>query len=96
MQLDAMGLDNVQSKLFQPVKPSAPLMSEATSFYPRLKGEGKDKVVILAAQRNAASVIEVLGERPINYCASSEAGKLRDVLLAPGSTQQGLLCQRLL
>ena len=33
MQLDAMGLDNVQSKLFQPVKPSAPLMSEATSFY---------------------------------------------------------------
>ena len=66
MQLDAMGLDNVQSKLFQPVKPSAPLMSEATSFYLRLKGEGKDKVFIRAAQRNAASVIEVLGDRPIN------------------------------
>ena len=81
MQLDAMGLDNVQSKLFQPVKPSAPLMSEATSFYLRLKGEGKDKVFIRTAQRNAASVIEVLGDRPINDYASSEAGKLRDVLL---------------
>ena len=84
MQLDAMGLDNVQSKLFQPVKPSAPLMSEATSFYLRLKGEGKDKVFIRAAQRNAASVIEVLGDRPINDYASSEAGKLRDVLLDRG------------
>jgi integrase/uncharacterized protein YcgL (UPF0745 family) len=84
MQLDAMGLDNVQSKLFQPVKPSAPLMSEATAFYLRLKGDGKDKVFIRAAQRNAASVIEVLGDRPINDYASSEAGKLRDALLDRG------------
>ncbi len=84
MQLDAMGLDNVQSKLFQPVKPSAPLMSEATSFYLRLKGDGKDKVFIRAAQRNAASVIEVLGDRPINDYASAEAGKLRDALLDRG------------
>ena len=84
MQLDAMGLDNVQSKLFQPVKPSAPLMSEATSFYLRLKGDGKDKAFIRAAQRNAASVIELLGDRPINDYASSEAGKLRDVLLNRG------------
>ena len=84
MQLDAMGLDNVQSKLFQPVKASAPLMSEATAFYLRLKGDGKDKVFIRAAQRNAASVIEVLGDRPINDYASSEAGKLRDALLDRG------------
>ena len=84
MRLDAMGLDNVQSKLFQPVKPSAPLMSEATSFYLRLKGDGKDRVFVRAAQRNAASVIEVLGDRPINNYASSEAGKLRDALLDRG------------
>ena len=96
MQLDAMGLDNVQSKLFHPMKPSAPLMSEATAFYLRLKGDGKDKVFIRAAQRNAGSVIEVLGDRPINDYVSSEAGKLREVLLAPGSTLQGLLYQRLL
>ena len=84
MQLDAMGLDNLQAKLFQPVKASAPLMSEATSFYLRLKGDGKDKVFVRAAQRNAASVIEVLGDRPINDYASSEAGKLRDALLDRG------------
>ena len=84
MQLDAMGLDNVQSKLLHPEKPSAPLMSEATSFYLRLKGDGKDKVFVRSAQRNAASVIEVLGDRPINDYASSEAGKLRDVLLDRG------------
>ena len=96
MQLDAMGLDNVDAKPFQPVKPSAPLMSEATSFYLRLKGKGKDNVFFRAAQRNAASVIEVLGDRPINDYASPEAAKLREVLLAPGSTLQGLLYQRLL
>ena len=84
MQLDAMGLDNVQNKLFQSVKPSVPLMSEATAFYLRLKGDGKDKVFIRAAQRNATSVIEVLGDRPINDYASSEAGKLRDALLDKG------------
>ena len=84
MQQDAMGLDNLQAKLFQPVKASAPLMSEATSFYLRLKGDGKDKVFVRAAQRNAASVIEVLGDRPINDYASSEAGKLRDALLDRG------------
>ena len=93
MQLDALGLDNVQSKLFQSVKLSAPLMSEATTLYLRLEGEGKDTVFIRATQRNAASVIEVLSDRPINEYASSEAGKLCDALLAHGSTLPGLLCQ---
>ena len=32
MHLDVMGLDNMEAKLFQSVKPSAPLMSEATAF----------------------------------------------------------------
>jgi uncharacterized protein YcgL (UPF0745 family) len=50
MQLDAMGLDNVEAKLFQPVRISAPLMSEATRFYLRLKGDDKDKVFVRAAQ----------------------------------------------
>ena len=82
MQLDAMGLDNVQAKVFQPAKATAPLMSEATVFYLRLKGDGKDIVFIRAAQRNANVVIEALGDKPINEYASSEAGKLRDTLLA--------------
>ena len=84
MQLDAMGLDNVQSKLFQQTKATAPLMSEATVFYLKLKGEGKDLVFTRAAQRNANVVIETLGDKPINEYASSEAGKLRDVLLNKG------------
>jgi len=84
MQLDAMGLGNVQAKVFQPAKASAPLMSEATVFYLRLKGDGKDIVFTRAAQRNANVVIEALGNRPINEYASSEAGKLRDALLNKG------------
>jgi integrase len=84
MQLDAMGLDDVQAKVFQPAKAAAPLMSEATVFYLRLKGDGKDIVFVRAVQRNANVVIEALGDKPINEYASSEAGKLRDTLLAKG------------
>ena len=84
MQLDAMGLDIAQVKVFQPTKTTAPLMSEATAFYLRLKGDGKDIVFTRAAQRNANVVIEALGDKPINEYASSEAGKLRDVLLNKG------------
>ena len=84
MQLDAMGLDNVQAKIFHPIKATAPLMSEATAFYLRLKGDGKDIVFTRAAQRNANVVIEALGNKPINEYVSSEAGKLRDTLLAKG------------
>ena len=84
MQLDAMGLDNVQAKVFQPAKAAAPLMSEAAVFYLRLKGDGKDIVFVRAVQRNANVVIEALGDKPINEYASSEAGKLRDTLLAKG------------
>ncbi|MDB9890202.1 tyrosine-type recombinase/integrase [Alphaproteobacteria bacterium] len=84
MQLDAMGLDDVQAKVFQPAKAAAPLMSEATVFYLRLKGDGKDIVFVRAVQRNANVVIEALGDKPINEYASSEAGKLRDVLLDKG------------
>ena len=53
MQLDTMGLEDVQSKLFQPAKAATPLMSEATVFYLRLKGEGKGLAFNRAAQRNA-------------------------------------------
>jgi len=84
MQLDAMGLGDVKAKVFQPAKAAAPLMSEATVFYLRLKGDGKDIVFVRAAQRNANVVIEALGDKPINEYASSEAGKLRDTLLTKG------------
>ena len=60
MQLDAMGLDNVQTRIFQPVKPNAPLMSEAAAFYVRLEGDRKDKVFARAAERNSSCVTDVL------------------------------------
>jgi len=84
MQLDAVGLDSLPDKLFQPVKPSGPLMSEATALFLRLKSDGKEKEFTRAAQRNAAAIIELLGDRPICDYASSEAGQLRDVLLQKG------------
>ena len=40
---------------------NAPLLSEALSTYLRLKGEGKDKIFVRAANRNIKYVIEVLG-----------------------------------
>ena len=82
LQLDAMRLDNVQAKVFQTAKAAETLMSEATAFYLRLKGDGKDLVFTRAAQRNANVVIEALCDKPINEYASSEAGKLRYTLLA--------------
>ena len=50
----------------------------------RLKGDRKDKVFVRAAERNSSCVIDVLGDRPINAYSSSEAGKLRDMLLNRG------------
>ena len=50
MQLDAIGLDNIQSKLFQSVKPSAPLMSEATSFYYRYPSHQPDRASMAEAK----------------------------------------------
>jgi len=46
-------------------------MSEATALYLRLKGYGKDEVFARTAERNAACVIEVLGDRSINDYASN-------------------------
>ena len=69
MQLDAMGLDNVQTKKFQPVKPTALLMSEAATFYVRLKRDRKDKVFVRSAARN--SVIGCM--RMVNYQNATRA-----------------------
>ena len=84
MQLDAMGLDRLPDKLFQ----SKPLRTiDVRSNCPLLeieKGDGKEKAFTRAAWRNAAAVIELLGDRPISDYASSEAGQLRDVLLQKG------------
>ena len=63
---------------------NAPLLSEALSTYLRLKGEGKDKIFIRAANRNIKYVIELLGNLPIDVYSSKDASKFRDYLLDRG------------
>ena len=63
---------------------NAPLLSEALSTYLRLKGEGKDKIFVRAANRNIKYVIELLGNLPIDEYSSKDAAKFRDFLLDRG------------
>ncbi len=63
---------------------NAPLLSEVLSTYLRLKGEGKDKIFVRAANRNIKYVIEVLGNLPIDEYSSKDASKFRDYLLDRG------------
>ena len=63
---------------------NAPLLSEALSTYLKLKGEGKDKIFVRAANRNIKYVIELLGNLPIDEYSSKDASKFRDFLLDRG------------
>ena len=47
---------------------------------------GKDKVFKRGAERNVQSVIEALGDRPLNGHASSDAASFRDYLMKKGLT----------
>ena len=51
-----------------------------------LKGVGKDKVFHRGAERNVQSVIDVLGDRPLDEYSSSDAAAYRDYLLKRGLT----------
>ena len=61
-------------------------LSEALELYLRLKGNNKDKVFHRGAERNIQSVIDVLGDRPVDEYASSDAASYRDYLLNRGLT----------
>ena len=61
-------------------------LSEALELYLRLKGSNKDKVFHRGAERNIQSVIDVLGDRPVDEYASSDAASYRDYLLQKGLT----------
>ncbi len=61
-------------------------LSEALELYLRLKGSNKDKVFHRGAERNIQSVIDVLGDRPVDEYASSDAASYRDYLLKKGLT----------
>ena len=61
-------------------------LSEALELYLRLKGSNKDKVFHRGAERNAQSVIVLLGDRPLDEYSSSDAAAYRDYLLKKGLT----------
>jgi integrase len=61
-------------------------LSEALELYLRLKGSGKDKVFRRGALRNIGSVIQVLGDRPLDAYSSADAASYRDYLLNKGLT----------
>jgi integrase len=61
-------------------------LAEALDLYIRLKGVGKNKVFKRGAERNIQSVVSVLGDRPLDEYASSDAAAYRDYLLKKGLT----------
>ena len=61
-------------------------LSEALGLYLRLKGIGKDKTFHRGAERNIQSVIDLLGDRPLDEYSSSDAASYRDYLLKKGLT----------
>jgi hypothetical protein len=67
-------------------KPDYDSLSQALELYLRLKGVSKDKTFHRGAERNIKSVIELLGDRPLDEYSSSDAANYRDYLLKKGLT----------
>ena len=82
MRLDALGLGNVIANDVRAI--SAPNLSEATQQYLQLKGMGKAKTFHQAALRNTGTVIEICGDRVVTEYRTTDAGQVRDVLIARG------------
>jgi len=61
-------------------------ITDAVDLYLRLKGVNKGKVFRRGAERNIQSVVDVLGARPLDDYASSDAAAYRDYLLKRGLT----------
>jgi len=59
-------------------------LSQALGLYLRLKGVNKDKTFRRGAERNIQSVIDVLGDRPLDEYSFSDAAMYRDYLLKRG------------
>ena len=85
-KIDIPALHLLRDKPASATVSSCETLSEALELYLRLKGVGKDKVFHRGAERNVQSVIDVLGDRPVNDYASSDAAAYRDYLLKKGLT----------
>ena len=67
-KLDIPALHLLRDKPLSASASSSMSLSEALELYLRLKGVGKDKVFHRGAERNVQSVIDVLGDRPVELC----------------------------
>ena len=85
-KLDVPGLHLLRDRPVSASVSSCKTLSEALELYLRLKGVGKDKVFKRGAERNVQSVIDVLGDRPLDDYVSSDAAAYRDYLLKKGLT----------
>lgn len=84
--LDIPGLHLLRDRPLPTTSTSSLTLHDALALYLRLKGVGKGKVFRRGAERNIQTVIDVLGDRPIEAYSSSDAASLRDYLLAKGLT----------
>ena len=84
--LDIPGLHLLRDRPLPTTPTSSQTLHDALELYLRLKGVGKGKVFRRGAERNIQTVIDVLGDRPIDAYSSSDAASLRDYLLAKGLT----------
>ena len=84
--LDIPGLHLLRDRPLPTTSTSSQTLHDALELYLRLKGVGKGKVFRRGAERNIQTVIDVLGDRPIDAYLSSDAASLRDYLLGKGLT----------
>ena len=84
--LDIPALHLLRDRPLSPSVSSCETLSEALELYLRLKGVGKDKTFHRGAERNVQSVVELLGDRPLDEYSSSDAASYRDYLLKKGLT----------
>ena len=85
-KLDIPALHLLRDEPLSASTSSSMTLSEALELYLRLKGNNKDKIFHRGAERNMQSVIDVLGDRPVDEYASSDAASYRDYLLKKGLT----------
>ena len=89
-KIDIPALHLLRDKPLLPSQPSCMHLTEALDLYIRLKGVGKNKVFKRGVERNIQSVVNVLGDRPLDEYSSSDAANLRDYLLKKGLTNNSV------
>ena len=85
-KIDIPALHLLRDKPLLLTQSSCMPLTEALDLYLRLKGVNKGKVFRRGAERNIQSVVDVLGDRPLDEYSSSDAAAYRDYLLKRGLT----------